>query len=208
MNPPSVPAAAESRRLCVLTCHNFQRELAAAIEMEGWHDVECLAYPANCGRPPLVPEDLRALLPPACTDVVLLGRSCLAQLTHSPEERPGLQLTIQEYCFHLVAAPAIVDEAVERGAYLMTPAWLWDWRRRLDELGFPPQQLREYFHEFASELLLLDTGIDPDAPQRLIELGQFLSLPVARIDVGLTQARSLLRRIVAEWRSGVFPPAN
>ena len=48
--------------LCILGCHNFQPEVAAAIAAEGWSDVVSAEFPARCGRPPVDWNELRALL--------------------------------------------------------------------------------------------------------------------------------------------------
>jgi signal transduction histidine kinase len=186
--------------LCFADCHNFQREVAAAIALEGWDDVATLAFPPFCGRPPLDWEALRPLLPEGCVQVVFLGRACLAGLEQPPPGWPSVRLLPQAQCFHLVAPASLVDQAIERGAYLLTPSWLENWRARLADLGFAADGAGEFFRDCARELVLLDTGLDPEAPRRLAELAAALDLPAVRLAVGLDHLRLLLARIVAEWR--------
>jgi signal transduction histidine kinase len=187
-------------RLCLFACRNFQPEVAAAIAAEGWTDVVSAAFPARCGRPPLAWDELRALLPEGCSQIVVLGRACLAGLGEVPAGFPPVRLLPQGQCFHLVAGPALVAEAIATGGYLITPGWLADWRGKLAELGFEPDHAGEWFRDFARELVLFDTGIDPEAPARLAELAQAVALPVRRIAVGLDLTRLLLARVVLEWR--------
>ncbi len=186
--------------LCFADCHNLHPEIAAAIALEGWEDVAAAAFPARCGRPPLSWEELRTLLPEGCSQLVLLGRACLGGLGEPPPDWPPVRLLRLEQCFHLVAGPSLVDEAIAQGKYLLTPAWLKHWRARLADLGFAPDGAGEFFRDSARELMLLDTGIDPEAPVHLAELAAAVGLPASRVAVGLDHIRPLLARIVAEWR--------
>ena len=190
-------------RLCFLVCDNFHAEVAAAVAAEGWSDVVCAAYPAHCGRPGLTWLQVGALLPPDCTQVVMVGRACQGSLRnagHAPSGFPPVQSVLLEQCFHMVAGPHLVAQTLAGGAYLMTPTWLADWRAKVRALGFEPELAGEFFADFAKELVFLDTGTDPDAPQRLQALAQAVPLPVRRVPVGLDTTRALLAREVLQWR--------
>lgn len=193
--PSSLPG-----KLCILTCHSFYREIAAAIAAEGWNDVTVAAFPVRCGRPPVSWSELRPLLSEGCTQVVVLGRTCLGGLGEPPSTWPPVRLLRQEQCFHLVAGATLVADAIERGAYLITPAWLEDWPERLAEMGFTPKNSREFFQDFARELVLLDTGINSQVSIYLAALAEAVNLPATRIPVGIDHTRLLLARIVMEWR--------
>lgn len=186
--------------LCILSCHNFQAEVNAAIAAEGWDDVMACGFPARCGRPPISWDELRSLLPDNCSQVVLLGRACLNTLGAPPAGFPPVRIERQEQCFHLVAGRTLVDEAISSGAYLITSTWLADWPAQLRALGFEPAQAGEFFNDFARELVLLDTGLDPQTTTHLASLQKELNLPTRRIAVGLDYLRLLLSRIVLDWR--------
>lgn len=191
-------------RLCFVACSNFHPEVAAAVAAEGWDDVVSVAVPARCGRPPLHWAELAAVLPPDCSQVAVLGRACLAQLVQPPDGLPPVQLQVLEQCFHLVAGPASVTQALADGAHLVTPAWLADWPARLAEMGLTTDAAADFFHEFARELVLLDTSTGPAACEQargdLAALAQALRLPVRRLSVGLDTTRPLLARAVLQWR--------
>jgi signal transduction histidine kinase len=187
-------------RLCIFCCANFRQEIAAGIAAEGWSDVVAADFPAHCGRPPLSWEALQALLPEGCTQAVVLGRACLSGLGEAPAGFPTVRLLPQEQCFHLVASPSLVAEAMVSGAYLMTPGWLADWRGHLAKMGFPPEASGEFFQDFAKKLMLFDTGVEPDTEARLAELENTVGLPASRLAVGLDHARLLLTKAVLEWR--------
>jgi len=193
-------AALMPGKLCILTCHSFYREITAAITTEGWDDVTTAAFPVRCGRPPESWDELRPLMDQDCTQVVVLGRACLGGLGEPPPAWPPVRLLRQEQCFHLVAGATQVADAIERGAYLITPAWLDDWPGRLAEMGFTPESSQEFFQDFARELVPLDTGIAPQAPAYLAALAETVKLPATRIPVGIDHTRLVLTRIVMEWR--------
>lgn len=189
-----------SAKLCILGCRNFRQEISSAIAAEGWDDVCSADFPARCGRPPVAWEELKALLPEACSRVLVLGRACLTGLGEAPSGFPPVRLLHQEQCFHLIAAPGLVAEAIAGGGYLISPGWLTDWRGRLADMGFAGDAAQAFFKDFARELVLFDTGVEPDAAARLEELATTLALPARRLAVGLDHTRLLLARAVLEWR--------
>lgn len=215
MTGKPIPAKPVSAELCLLCCESFRPEVEAAVAAEGWIDVRVASFPALCGHPPMGWDALRPLVAEHCTQIVILGRACLhglggAQQAGAPEgsvgagsARPGWppvrQLHLPE-CFNLVAGATLVAEAIARGAYLITPAWLADWRGNLRRLGFDEGNAAGFFHDFARELVLLDTGVAPDASLKLGELAQAAGLPATRVAVGIDYTRLLLSRLVSEWR--------
>jgi hypothetical protein len=58
------------------------------------------------------------------------------------------------------------EQLVADGAYLLTPGWVRHWKSYLRAQGFDQTVARQYFREFASHLVLLDTGTDAQAAQR------------------------------------------
>ena len=189
-----------SARHCILGCHNFHREVDAAIAAEGWTDVSAMAFPARCGRPPLGWDELRALLPDDCAQLVVVGRACLQGLGEAPAGFPPVRLVPQQQCFNIVADPCLVNEAIGEGGYLLTPGWLANWRERIADMGFTPETAGGFFQDFSRKLVLLDTGIDVEAKAQLAELANVVGLPAKRIAVGLDRIRMLLKSVVLDGR--------
>ena len=187
-------------KLCIIVCQNFRPEVTAVVAGEGWPDVTVAAFPSRCGHPPLSWGELSQLLPEGCTQVVILGRACLHDLGSPPADWPPIRRIQEEECFNLVAGATLVAEAIERGAYLLTPGWLEDWRGNLNKMGFDRESEAGFFHDFARELLLLDTGVVADAPCQFAELANEVGLPASRLAVGIDYTRQHLARLVAEWR--------
>jgi diguanylate cyclase (GGDEF)-like protein len=187
-------------KLCLLCCENFRIEVEAAVAAEGWDDVRVAGYEARCGHLPVSWEELRPLVGADCADVVVVGRACLHDLAEPPAGWPDVRRWPLDECFELVACPSLVAEAVAGGAYVITPQWLARWPERLRELGFEQNGAGEFFHDFARELLLLDTGTLPEAQERLEAFSRAVGLPARRLTVGLDYLRLALARKVLEWR--------
>jgi len=187
-------------KLCIFGCQNFQSEIQTCLATQAWPDVVSRAFPARCGRPPLSWDELRALLPDDCSEVVILGRACLGSLGTPPPDFPATRVLVQEQCFHLVAGPTLVGEAIADGGYLMSPGWLQNWPQHVAELGFTRESAGAFFQDFAKHLVLLDTGIDDQATEHLAEIQTVIGLPARRIAVGLDHMHLLIHRLVLEWR--------
>ncbi len=187
-------------QLCILCCCNFLKEVKAAVETENADDIVVSPFPAQCGRPPVSWSDLRPLIPADCKHVVVLGTVCLKDLREPPPNFPGTRVVQMTQCFHLVASENLVTDAITSGAYVITPGWLSDWRGQLKALGFVPEKVSEFFQDFCKELVLLDTGIEPDTSTQISELQAAVKLPVRCISVGLDHTRLLLTKLILEWR--------
>ena len=190
-------------KLCIFSCHNFNREIIATISASGWDDVVTGSFVSRCGRPPITWDELRPLLPEACEQLVVVGSACLKGLCEPPPDFPRTRIVPLEQCFYLVTGRYTVDELISQGGYLITPGWLVDWRGQLHQLGFEPglAQTSEFFREVAKELVLLDTGIEPESRQHLAELSESIELPARRYPVGLDYMQLFLNMLVQEWRT-------
>lgn len=192
-----------SATLRVRCCRHYRPELAAAVAAEGWTDVEVTAFEARCGRPPLAWAEVERGLPEEGADALVLGGACLVSLELPPGRRASVRVCRRAQCFELVAGAAQIADALSRGAYLVSPGWLDDWRAHLATLGFTGTGAAALFREFARELVLLDTGVSGGAGAHLAELARTLALPCSRAVVGPDHARLLLGRLVTEWRLDV-----
>ncbi|MBN2002707.1 MAG: DUF1638 domain-containing protein [Anaerolineae bacterium] len=196
------PSPPRPFRLCLLTCDFFAKEVAAVIAAEGWSDVDSIAFPARCGRPPLSDAELSELVKGRKYDAVhIIGGRCACALCKPPEPgAPDVVYTL-EPCLAVLAGQTYVQHLIRSGTYLLSPGWLAQWPENLKQWGFEDQALaRAFFAEFASRLALLDSGIDPDAGQKLSEFAAFLDLPYQTIPVGLDFLREMLAGRIVEWR--------
>jgi hypothetical protein len=192
-----------SEKLCLLVCSYFQREVAAAIEAEGWDDVVVGAFPADCGRPETGWGKLKRISSAhgEFSQVDAFGSPCIMNLANPPAGMENFQLHKIQQCFHLFADNDQIDDYILNGAYLITPGWLAGWQKHIKDMGFDEDTAPEFFNEFARQLVLLDTGVDKKTLRQIRELSNFVKLPFEVVPVGLVFLRQMLSKIVREWRS-------
>ncbi len=187
-------------QLCIFVCSNFFPEVEASISIEGWQNVQVVAFPSRCGRPEIKWQEVERLLPENCSQILIFGRACIQSLPKAPSGIPVTRVVHLEQCFHLVADAQLIDDLITRGGYLVTPGWLVNWRQHIADLGFDTEHAASFFKDFARELVLLDTKIDPDVQKHVEELKACVGLPVRHITIGLDHVRLLLSKQVLEWR--------
>ncbi len=173
---------------CILCCEHLAREVAAVLVAEAWSDVVVVPLPPQAEPSPLTWRSVRARVGEACTGVAWLGCACREELGAPPADWLFVRRARHERCEAWVTGEALLDDALRRGLVPVLPGRLADGHPR------PP------LPEGARELLLLDTGVDPEASRRLDEWARATALPGRRLEVGLDPLRAYLGRAVTEWR--------
>ena len=190
-------------RLCLLTCESLGCAVKAVVESEGFDDVVVRVFPGHCGRPQMGWDAWRGIIQACeqdCSQVYLLGGSCIVELPAPPDELKHCRLHKIDGCYSLLAGKETIEAYLKTGAYLLTSGWLAHWKRHIDEWGFDQTTAREFFAESAARLVLLDTGVDTASADHLAEFAGFVGLPFERVPVGLDFSRLFLAKIVLEWR--------
>lgn len=192
-------------KLCCGICEHYRAELQAVLATDGFNDIQFLTLPARCGHPPLTPDELAAsanALLSGCETLYLLGGSCLAGIVASSalQPQPRIVTNVRKNCFALFVNEAIIEQKIREGNYLTTPGWLARWRDHIDDWGFDRSTARSFFAEWATQLLLLDTGVAPQAEQHLQEFSDFVQIPGSVLPVGLDVFRLTLEHVAQTWR--------
>jgi signal transduction histidine kinase/DNA-binding NarL/FixJ family response regulator len=208
-------------KLCCFVCEHYQAELHAVLSENQFADVHYTVFSARCGHPPLTPDELTAYetaMPVSCQTLYLLGGSCLHSIvtllsetaspseatsvpgTPSPHQHSRIIYDVRKNCFALFVNTSIVEQFIREGKYLITPGWLFRCQQHIEDWGFDQPTARAFFGEWATHLLLLDTGVDPNAAHHLQEFSDFLQLPGSIFPVGLDVFRLRVERMVDAWR--------
>jgi len=124
---------------------------------------------------PLLREELEALGAPRRLQLDFADHGCPCRLpppagpAGPPELRSdaltcvAVDRAAPPTCFHLLAGETLVEELLASGAHLVTPGWLRGWPGQLQALGLDQATAREVIGGAAKEVVLLDTGVGPDA---------------------------------------------
>jgi diguanylate cyclase (GGDEF)-like protein len=192
--------AAEERALRLMVCSTLLGEAEAVISSGGFDDVVLSAFSLDCGRPRapgIQPAWATAAEQERGDTLVLLGGCGSGKI---PALAPGVKLVAREQCAYFFANADIIDGEQRTGAYVITPGWLSDWKRRLEVWGFDQELARQFFADSATRLILLDTGVDPRSPGALREFGSYVGLEADIIVVGLDHFRSCIEAEILRWR--------
>ena len=195
-----VKESRQSIPVAVLVCEHFIREARAAVSELQLCNVECAAFPARCGRPPVTVEELRQAAaqagqgPEART--VVFGGCCINGIESFLTDADRVSICSTPQCFEVVATKSFVENLMAEGAFLATPGWLAQWRQWIDQAGFDRPTARQYFAESMKRIVLLDTGIDAGAGQNLEAFAAFVDLWALQIPVGLDVLKLFVHRRV------------
>ena len=190
-------------KLCILVCENFEKELAATGLSEQFDDVATATFPARCGHPQIMRDELEQIASTceeASTQICMLGSCCIAGLEKLRSGPERYHIHRLDQCFHLFAGREVIDTHLRQGAYLLTSGWLAHWRDRMDQWGFDRETARMFFAESASRLVLLDTGADPEISLRLLhEFADFTGRPSEVVCTDPDFFRLFLTEIIMKW---------
>ncbi|HEX9077949.1 MAG TPA: ATP-binding protein [Desulfuromonadaceae bacterium] len=192
--------ATDAPRTGILVCEILRREVEEALAAENLSDVEVTTFPCECGGPGQLGEISGAIVPAAARRYdTLLVLACDAGAAGDRQPATAgtpAHVVVLEGGFSLFLPSATIRHFQARGAHLVTPGWLVNWRAQLAAWGFDRQSGREFFAESCGKLLLLDTGITGSAVERMGEMAAYLDRPFEVVPVGLDMLRlSLVRHV-------------
>jgi len=189
-------------KLKLMLCINYQKEAKEIFQLHQWNDVELHLFPEVCHQPELrlrVAAKIKNDPSRAAGDFLLLG-GCFPELEPPAAANPQKCACCLDQCFYMVAGRTLVDQMISQGHYMITPGWLDEWSDHLAQWGFDQPTAREFFHEGAQKIALLDTGLNPSSPAKLQDFGDYLQLPVTVLPVGLDYFDLYLSQKVAQWQ--------
>ena len=191
-------------RLRLLVCQHYIREVDAVVRAAGFTDVTVASFADLCMHPQAgrrqAAQGLLAKIQGGDRETILLGACFMSTEAGQLRQAPADQVVFRDQCFHLLVNREIVDGMMAEGAYLVTPGWIENWKQHIERWGFDRPTAREFFQEATTRVVLLDTGVLPDAGPRLAAFGEFLQLPVETVPVGLGYLTLEVERIVQRRR--------
>jgi diguanylate cyclase (GGDEF)-like protein len=178
----------------LVVCETLAGEFRAVLAQESSTDVVLHTFPARCTPPQLDRERLTAALAtcPPGNGCGIVGPCSTKTLSELPAELAG-RFTWIEACPDLFLGPQLTDHYRHLGDYLVLPGDLAHWDTDTEIAS--NEQIRA-----AKRLVLLDTGLAPQALSKLETVAADLGCPAATLPVGLSYLRLFLTRIVLAWR--------
>ena len=183
-------------------CENYRKEISSLNLPERFPDVDLIFFPVNCGQPP---ADWRQVQKKITKNLQfnMLHVASSACMSGIPQEHQAIfqqHNCILHQCHHLLLNPCLVDFYVQQGYYLVTPGWLERWPQLIAQWGFDQHTAKQFFQEAVRGVLLLDTGIYPDAQANLAAFSEYTGLDAQSIPVGLEYLDLLVSNTILKSR--------
>lgn len=168
-------------------CENFRKEISSLNLSERFPDVDLVFFSVNCGQPPVDWRQVQKVIPQNlhCNMLHIASSTCMFGIPQEHQQIFQQHNCILHQCHHTLLNPCLVDFYVQQGYYLVTPGWLERWPQLIAKWRFDQQTAKQFFQESVREVLLLDTGVSPDAQANLAAFSKYSGLEAQSIPVGL-----------------------
>ncbi|MGM0366605.1 MAG: diguanylate cyclase [Actinomycetota bacterium] len=192
------------KTLCFMACGIFKHEIEAVLRESEFSGQKAAFFTPFCyfQKQKGKRTDLKIphLFRDTCGHIeVLCGPFCFRDCDLSKKEG-NIHINREQNCFNYIVNPTTVESLIERKSYLISPGFLKQWRYLIEEIwGFGKPNARGFFKESSSQIVFLDTGIDPQAGKEIKMMSSYLSLPYTVIETGLDYLKLKLLAIKNRW---------
>lgn len=169
-------------------CTNFLPEAKVLVKRNEMENITLIPWEATCRRSLTSWDEVMSLVDQAdkpANPLVIIGSCFSRSIGSALEDLNHVHLEQLDHCFDLICSKEMVADLIKEGSYLVSSGWLTNWRQTLDDWGFDQRLAGQFFQETATKIVLLDTGIAPEAKTELQSFATHVGLPVHRIRVGL-----------------------
>lgn len=188
-------------QFCLIVCENLKYEVETVVQAENLGDAKIVTYPSQCGLPrpnPSIIENAKRRCKCQNHSIFLVGGGCILGLDMMDDNQDYVNILQADPCLSLLIGESSIENYISQGAYLLTPGWLTQWRRHLQNWGFDRKIARSFFGENISQLVLLDTGLAANVIEHLQEFGDYVNLPFEQVPVDLEYLQLRFARFFLE----------
>jgi len=183
-------------------CESFRREAESLAGTVGFEGTAIRVHPAKCLGRELGWEAILRGCPaqPPFERLCVAGGHCVRRLAATNPDPGRIAICDATQCLYLLAGKTYVDHCQRRGSYVLSPGWLEHWEEHVRGWGFDRDTAPQFFAESMKDLVLLDTGLYPDASGHLNAMADFVRLPASSVPVGLDMFRRWAAELALRWR--------
>ena len=188
-----------TRRLSVYVCENFIEDYQCVLSPKDQDLVQVVPYPCLCYKHKNRVEAKERIDGDERDKIIICG--CNYNLLQSAGlDETNVVYKTSNYCFNHLTSEAVIDYILEKRGYIMTTGWLKTWESRLVYQGFDRETAERFYGEFCNEVVLLDTGVDPNIQDLLKDFSNYVGIPYRTLYVGLTSLKLFLSNVIYEWK--------
>ncbi len=189
-------------KIGLIVCPFLRTELELAAKDDFFKGMEILHAPLNCNARNNDKERFKQWLEKNCEDfevIFSIGCRCINfDFVETSNLKAKIKYLSSEQCMDVLAGKAFIRQLLADGAYLTTPGWIANWQKYIHEWGFTSDTVGEFLRETTKKIVLLDTGIDPDAEKKAQRFAACCELPCEIHQVGFEGLIAHLRGLSAE----------
>jgi diguanylate cyclase (GGDEF)-like protein len=186
-------------KLHLYVCENYLIDYKKAAEPFYNDGVEVCSFPCVCcgGVRPEIKET--EIYKDTCEKVLICGSNCpfLKEYKIAEASAAGsLTVKTNNFCFNHFLNEKLIERFISKGCYIITVGWLKKWNEHLKNNGFDRETARHFFADFCREILLLNTGTEPDILSYLDDFSEYINIPYSVLDTGIDELQEYVENIV------------
>jgi signal transduction histidine kinase len=191
-----------TKKFGILCCESLVRELAAVVAAGEFRGVLTRTFCIGCGGKRVGWGD--GLEAPFIEIRETCDRICILRCGEGVNPPalpgPGPVVVAPDLMRGILIPEPLFDAHVREGALMVVPGILSRWKEHVAALGFSGGVPEGFFFESVKKIVLIDTGVDPESPRLLAEIGEELRIPTERIPVGIEPLRRYIGLQYLQWR--------
>ncbi|GAB1475450.1 hypothetical protein MASR2M70_02820 [Bacillota bacterium] len=190
-------------KLNIYICENYVNDYRKAAAKMSCDDITIKEFPCLCSGKKNKYNASAFINDDHNEKMLICGTNCplIKSLDLKGEaDKAGVTVKTNNFCFNHFVNDKLIEYILEKGGYVITCGWLKNWRERLGEMGFDRDTAKRFYAEFCNEIVLLNTGTEPDSAQMIKELSEYLNIPYKIIETDLECLRLYLEHTVNDWR--------
>jgi len=184
----------------IVICEFLRSEVEKALELEGLKEIELISD-LDLNQKRLLESDLGENK--KSDKIILISKSCLKKKDFdlkNIEDRTPQTFYNLDRCQELFIPKELVDHYLEKGYFLIASGAL----KRIffeesDEAKLSQEEI-EIFKENYTKILLLDTGIEQNIENLLLNLAKKLGIPYKILPVGLDYLSTHLKHLIYNYK--------
>ena len=186
-------------KITLFVCENYQRELEFTLRELQDESLEGFAFPASCQAActrNFLEDWIQTHPEKSKFSIFAFGGACL----HSEfSNTTDLVHTDRcEQCFYRIVNRSLVDSLQSKRCYILTPGWVWEWKKHIHTWGDNQAVIREMMRETTDRLVMLDTGVIDSIVPYLEELSDYLAIPYEIMTVGMDYFKIWIEKSILE----------
>lgn len=178
------------RAACLIACGQFEKEVAAALARPDLQGLETRVIQVACnlgeaewtGLGEIIDRLRREGFRP-----VVIGGHCLFREEKEYQGASGVGIVRKVQCLEWIADELVLDRLQYNRELPVLPGWVDEWESFVERrFAGDRKKARAFFHDLGGRIVLLDTGVWPEAVEKVRAFAKFVQLPYQVFPVGIS----------------------